>query len=80
MRPKNERKVRIISREPLEKYHRRYSESGPTSFISFGNDPTRGTKTDVGQIQAAFDVYMITEYAPPFAKWHRICTLSWPPR
>lgn len=35
---------------------------GKSSFISFGDDPTRGIETEVGQIQAAFDVDIVTEY------------------
>jgi uncharacterized alkaline shock family protein YloU len=41
---------------------------GKSSFISFGDDPTRGIKSDVGQIQAAFDVDIITEYGADIRK------------
>jgi uncharacterized alkaline shock family protein YloU len=41
---------------------------GKSSFISFGDDPTHGVTTEVGHLQAAFDVDVITEYGSDIRK------------
>jgi uncharacterized alkaline shock family protein YloU len=41
---------------------------GKSRFISFGDDPTHGIKTDVGKIEAAFDVDVVTEYGADIRK------------
>lgn len=41
---------------------------GKSSFINFGDNPTRGIKTEVGAFEAAFDVDVITEYGADIRK------------
>ncbi|MFO8072202.1 MAG: Asp23/Gls24 family envelope stress response protein [Polyangia bacterium] len=38
------------------------AEVGKAGLISFGDDPRRGIETEVGKIQAAFDVDVVIDY------------------